>query len=85
MVDLHCSQYSFFCIKICHLGTEPEGSSHFLNLASHGLDNIHKYVCAKMRLLLIKDFRISPCFCEALQNFPVSSGGIFYQSVQLSV
>ena len=42
-------------------------------------------ICAKMRLLLVKDLRGSSCLHKSGKNFPSSSKSIFYQSIQLSV
>ena len=58
---------------------------HFFNLMTHKLNDTYKLICAKMRLLLVKDLRGSSCLHKSGKNFLSSSKSIFYQSIQLSI
>lgn len=84
-IDNDCSKLPVTDHQISYCGTKTEFPAHFFNLMTHKLNDTYKLICAKMRLLLVKDLRGSSCLHKSGKNFPSSSKSIFYQSIQLSI
>ena len=84
-IDNDCHKLLVTDHQIGHCRTETEFPAHFFNLIAHKLNDSYKLVRTKMRFLLVKDFRWSPCFHKSGKNFFSSSIGVFYQRIQLSI
>ena len=84
-IDNDCVKLPVTDYQISYGGTKTEFPTHFFNLMTHKLNDTYKLICAKMRLLLVKDLGRSSCLHKSGKNLPSSSKSIFYQSVQLSI